>query len=194
MPDTTALPNPTDLLDASNPEDAKALSTEMAMRDSGTDPFKPAVQAVYFGFDETKQAMLPDGISYLSHRVLTEGRRRDYLKRLDRTVRVQNVTRDALMKTPYGEERKALLQVAVIGWNLIGEDGNSIPFNDRNLEKFIDGASPMIIDHVHDQIAEANPWLQNDVSVEDIDKEIETLNELREKKIEEEEGKDISKR
>lgn len=184
----------TELLDPTNPDDATALSTEYAQRAEGTDPFTPAVQAVYFGFDEILQAMFPDGVTYLEHRVLTEGKRTAYNKSLKRVVRVQNVTKDALMNTPTGEERAALMEVAVFDWNLIGPDRKPIPFNLNNLRKFVENANPAIIDHLYKQIAEANPWLNSEVTVEDIDAEIANLQEMREKKVEEEAAKNGSSR
>lgn len=184
--------NPTELLDPTNPEDAKAISTETAMRDQGMDPFTSQPQAVYFGFGETLKAMFPDGVTYLEHRTLNEGERTRYNKSLKRTVRVQNVTRDALMETPSGEERRVLFEVAVKGWNLIDMNRVAVPFSQKALNQFIDGADPKVIDHLYKQLTDANPWLTADVTAEDIEAEIENLQKMLEKKREEESAKNGS--
>lgn len=181
--------NPTELLDPTNPDDAKSLSTEAAMQSQGVDPFTAQPQAVYFGFGEFLHAMFPDGISYLEHKTLNEGERTQYNKSLKRTVRVQNVTRDALMETPSGEERSILFQVAVKGWYVLGPDRKEMAFSLANLNRLILESDPKVVDHLYKQIQEANPWLMADVTIEDIDAEIENLQQMRARKVEEEAAK-----
>lgn len=168
------------------PDPAAVAAAEADMRAQGI-PTHESVQADYFGFEDVSRIMLPDGISYIEHSVLNEGQRRQYLNGINRDVVIQKATGDARVAMRPGDERHSLLKVAICGWNLV-KAGQPVPFNKGNLEKFLNDASPKIIDLIDKEVRKANAWLIEDMSVEDIDKEIETLQELREKKLEEESG------
>lgn len=150
-----------------------------------------SVAADYFGFDETQRVVLPDGISFIEHRVLNEGQRRKYLNAVNRDVRIQKATGDALMRMSPGDERRELLRSALVGWNL-KKNGMDVPFNDKFLSEFLDKANPKVVDLIEKEVRKANPWLLAELSIEDIDREIRDLTELRERKVQEEEGKDVS--
>lgn len=149
------------------------------------------VQADYFGFGEFHSVTLPDGISYIQHKTLNEGDRRKYLNSVNRDVKFQKATGDAIMRIASGDEKQALLRSAIVGWNL-SRGGQPVPFNDRTLAEFLEKASPKIIDIIHKDVQRANDWLAADVTVDDIDKEIAELQELRAKKLDEEQGKAAS--
>lgn len=150
-------------------------------------------QAVYFGFSETHTVMFPDGVSYVEHTTLNEGARRAYLNNLNRDVRFQRATGDAIMKMSSGDERYELLRAAVVGWNLLGPEGKPMVFSKGSpgaaLEQFLDKADPKIIDLIEKDVRKHNPWLLNDVTVEEIDKQIAELTDLRKTKVAEEAGK-----
>lgn len=168
-------------------EEARARSIEANMQAAGL-PTQVAVQEDYFAFDETHREFLPDGLTYVEHKELTEGDRRKYLNATNRDVRLQKTSGDAIIRMSPGDERKALLKAAVKGWNfLVG--GQPLSFNDRNLDKWLEVANPKHIDIVEKAVRKANPWLLAEVSVEELDKEIASLQELRETKIREEAGK-----
>ena len=173
---------------AVNDKESQRISAiEAEMQAQGTS-LTQRVQADYFGFEELKRIVLPDGVSYIEHRVLNEGQRRKYLNAVNRDVRLQRTTGDAIMRMSPGDEKKALLESAIVGWNLTRE-GMPLPFSKGALNDFLDKASPRIIDLIETEIRKTNTWLQADMSVDDIDQEIERLNELREIKVNEEEGK-----
>lgn len=178
--------------DTSLPEspDPTQRQIEESMIEEGQRPFDKVADD-YFGFDQTERITLPDNVSWVEHKIFTEGQRRKYLDRVNRDVRLVKGSGDAIMKMAPGAERKALLEEALVDWNL-KRAGEPIPFSKRNLEMFLDSAPPKIVDLIEKEVRKANSWLQSDVSVEDLDREIEALQELREKKIEEEEGKDSS--
>lgn len=161
---------------------------EEAMIEAGVDPTTP-VQADYFGFDETHTVPLPDGVSWVQHQTLTEGARRKYMNDVNREVRLQKQSGDAILKMQTGEERYNLLKTAITGWNLI-RNGQPVPFNDNNLKQFLDKADPKIIDEIHKDVQKHNAWLMQEVSVEDIDEQIKELEEMREQKLKEQEGND----
>jgi len=165
-----------------------------SMEEAGVTTFE-AIQEDYFGFDETYTVKLPDGKSWIAHSALNEGARRKYMNSQNRELKVQKVTGDAIMKIASGEERLALLQQAITGWNLVTKNKKTgeiepIVFNLPNLNKFLDSASPAIIDLIEKDVRNRNSWLMGDITVEDIDKQIEELQEMREKKVKEAEGND----
>jgi hypothetical protein len=168
--------------------DEQAAAAEAAMVAAGVDPTTP-VQVDYFGFEETEVVLLPDGVSYVEIKILTEGDRRKYLNSVNREVRLQKASGDAIMNLSTGEERHALLSAAICGWNL-KRGGQPVPFSPTNLKDFLTKANPKVIDEIEAQVRKSNPWLTADVSVEDIDQQIRELEELREQKVKEAEGKD----
>ena len=150
------------------------------------------VQVDYFGFDETFKVYLPDGVSYIEHSVLNEGSRRKYMNSVNREVRLQK-SGDAFMKMAGGDERHALLEAAIVGWNLTRYDQRSgeyknVRFNKQELQAFLDVAPPSVVDVIEKDIRDKNPWLTGDVTIEDIDEQMAELKELREKKVQEAEG------
>lgn len=145
------------------------------------------VQEDYFGFDELLTVTLPDGVSWVQHQVFNEGKRRKYLNAINRDVTLSRQTGDAKIRMAPGDERNALLKNALVGWNL-QRGGQPVPFNQANLEKFLDSANPKLIDLIEKEVRKANPWLLAEVSVEDIEKEIAELQELRQTKLDEQAG------
>lgn len=143
----------------------------------------------YFGFDKTHRVYMPDGVSYVEHKEFTEGQRREYLNQTNKAVRLQRSTGDAVMQMAAGDDRYYLLKTAICGWNLY-RGGQPVDFTKKNLEEFLEKANPAIVDKIEKDIRNKNPWLLQDVSVEDIDQQMEELSELRKRKVAEEEGKD----
>jgi hypothetical protein len=172
--------------------DDQIAATEANMTAAGI-PLTESVVVDYFGFEETHVVYLPDGKQFIEHKVLNEGQKRKYQNSVNRDVVIQRATGDAKMRMAPGDERHALLKVAICGWNVY-RNGTPLPFTSRNLDDFLDLAPPKVIDVIEKEVRKANPWLMAEMTVEDIDKEIDSLKEMREKKLEEEAGKDSSAR
>lgn len=149
------------------------------------------IQQDYFAFDIIGRTMFPDGISWVEHAVMNEGARRKYLNAVNREVRVQKSTQDAILKMAPGEERTELLKATIVGWNL-SRGGERIPFTTQNLNEFLLRANPSVINLIEKDVRLANPWLLAEMTLEDIDRELRELQELRAKKVEEEMGKETS--
>lgn len=170
--------------------------TQVADRSSAPVQRPDEVESVfidYFDTDETFQYWLPDGVSWVEHKLLTEGDRQKYLSKTSRELRVQRQTQDMFFNPGAGEDRKAVLEVALVGWNLRRKDRKNgrlepVPFNPNELARFITNANPAVLEGIEDDIRRKNPWLSVDVSVADIDREIERLNDLRAEKVKEQEG------
>lgn len=175
-------------LEVEEEEARRAASMEEAMRADGV-PTHERRQMSYFGFEERHTLTLPDDISWIEHQTLNEGARRRYLNEVNRDIRLQRSTGDAIMKMQAGDEKHALLESAIVGWNLVDESGNPVPFNKGNLQKFLSKASPKIVDLIEKDVRKHNAWLMAEMSVEDIQKQIDELEEMKAAKQRDEEGK-----
>jgi hypothetical protein len=171
-------------------EKARVIQVEAALEAQGLPTSEP-VPEDYFGFEEIHRVALPDGISWVEHKTLNEGQRRKFLNDTNRGVRIKKASGDAEMNFAPGTEKAALLGVAIVNWNLYRK-GATVSFTKNELDKFLQMAPPRIVDIIHKDIVKKNSWLMTEMSVEDIDKEIESLHELRAVKVAEEEGKDVS--
>lgn len=172
-------------------EERDSAVKEMEAQGVATDT---GVFADYFGFEQTRNVMLPDGSSFVTIQLLNEGARRKYLNAVNKDIRIERQTGDAKLKVATGDDRHELLKAAIINWNLKQKNAKTgqmepVPFTGQNLQRFLDNTNPKIIDLIEKEIRKDNEWLVGEVTVEDIDKQIEELQELREKKIAEAEGK-----
>jgi hypothetical protein len=180
---------------------AEAVETEVARQESVLEamraegiPTETGIYDDYFGFQERHRVTLPDGVSWVEHQTLNEGARRRYLNDQNREVKVQKVTGDAILKMQTGEERASLLKAAIVNWDLRRLDEKTkelvvVPFSDQRLRDFLEKAPPSAIDPIEKDVRKHNPWLLADVTVEDIDRQIKELNDMKEQKIREAEGK-----
>lgn len=169
---------------------AQVAAIEEGLKAEGQ-PTHTSIAMDYFGVDERHRVLLPDNVSWIEHKTLNEGERREYLKKTNKEVKLQRATGDAVMKMSPGEERQALLEVALTNWHLM-RGGQEVAFNKTELSMFLTVAPPKILDLVEADIRLKNSWLQGDMTLEDIEKEIANLEELREQKLKEEEGKGSS--
>lgn len=173
--------------DHDTPQSAQIARSMIA---EGQNPYTPA-PVDYFDVGEDTQTMLPDGIQWVSHRVLTEGDRKRYLKAVQKDLKIQKGTQDMIMKLAAGEDRTVLIETAVTGWNLF-RGGKPWPFNPGNLREFAQNGPVKILDLVEQDIRKNNPWLGGDTKPEDIREEIERLQELLAEAEEREAGKSTS--
>jgi len=171
-------------------DDPKTKAVEAAMIAQG-EPTTESIEVDYFAFDETIELILPDGKQKIMHRILTEGARRKYLNGTNRDVKLQRASGDAIMRMAPGDDKAALLKSAIVGWDL-RKNGKAFAFTPRALDEMLEAFPPKIIDLIHKDVVKHNPWLLADLSVEDIDREIEALQEQREAKVAEEAGKAAS--
>ncbi len=133
----------------------------------------------YFDFDETERVTLPDGTSWVAIRKLNEGDRIKYQNAINKDVTVNSNTKDAKIRTAPGTDRKILLEEAICDWNL-QRGGVSVPFSQKACTEFLNKTDPRIIDLIEKAVRKSNSWLLADMTVEEIDKEIADLQELRE--------------
>lgn len=171
--------------------DAATKRTEIALKEAGQATTESGL-IDYFAFSETHKVLLPDGKQFIVHTILNEGAKKNYQNLQSRDLIIQRTTGDAKMKMIPGDERHALLTQAITDWYLIRMvDGLpvEVPFHKRELDKFLIAAPPKIIEIVEKDIRSKNPWLLAEMEVEDIDREIASLEEMKAAKIEADQGK-----
>ena len=175
-------------------EAERVARAEQEMRDAGVS-LEETVQVDYFGFEDTENVYLPDKVSYVTIQALNEGGRRHYLNRVNREVKIAKQTGDAIMQLANGDERRILLMEAIVGWNLVripktGGPPQPLKFQESTLNDFLTNTNPKIVDIIDKAVRDQNPWLMADVTLEDLLKQREELDEQIEKKRLEEEGKE----
>jgi len=171
-------------------QEAAHAAGEASMRSQGI-PDRTSVQADYFGFEERQVCNLPDGVSWIEHQTLNEGARREYLNKVNKEVAIKRLSGDAVMKMQSGDDKHALLEAAIVGWNLT-RAGQPVPFSKGSrgstLSQFLEKTDPKIVDIIEKDVRKHNTWLMVDLSVEDIQKQIDELEEMKAVKIKEEAG------
>ncbi len=149
----------------------------------------------YFGFDETERWFFPDQKQYIEFHVMNEGQRAKFQKLTNKDITLRRQSGDASIKVDPAEERRALLTSSVTGW-LIYRQGEPVPFSigspGANFEQWLDRANPKLVDDLEFTIRKANPWMQADMSVDQIDEEMDRLRELREQAVERQRGEGVS--
>lgn len=170
--------------------------THRAMEAAGVPVEEPAY-VDYFGFSSEDKFHLPDGRQWISYGKLNEGAKRKFQKLTSRDLKVERTTGNAVMKMDPGAERHELIKASVIGWHMMRMSPKTglmeeAPFNDSVFGQFLDKTDPVIIEDLEKAIRKANPWLMDEMTTEDIDREMENLKELRVKVAEREAGKSAS--
>lgn len=166
----------------------KAMEANMIARGESTTESLPID---YFGFEQEHKVVLPDGVQFFVHKELNEGDRRKYMKEANRDVKLQKATGDAYLRMMPGEDRVALLKAAIVDWNLI-QKGKPFQYSKGNVDTVLAVFPPKIIDLVHKDILKHNDWLLGEVTIEDIDRELQSLQEQRQAMVEAEAGKGSS--
>lgn len=146
-------------------------------------------QQDYFGFDRTERFFLPDGKSWIEFKPLNEGRKKAFQDKTSKDLVLERTSGNARMSVLQGSERHELIKASVTDWNLM-RGGRPIPFNAVQLGDFLSLADPVIVENLEKAIRKANPWLLAEMTVEDIDKEIANLQEMREVAAKREAGED----
>lgn len=150
----------------------------------------------YWGVSETRRYTLPDGKQWIEFKIMDEGDKTKFQKMTNSDLIVQR-SGDSRIKIDPARERHELIKSSVTNWNLMqrGQDGqwSPAPFGGaRSLEQWLEKAPPKIVEDLELEIRKANPWMQADMSVEEIDKEIERLQDLRRLARERELGEGVS--
>lgn len=131
----------------------------------------------YWGTDETYKHYLPDGKQWFEFKIMNEGDKTRFQKLTNQDLTIGRDNTAKVRMDP-AAERHTLIKTSVINWNLY-KGGQPVGFSKQILEKWLESAPPKIVEDLEFAIRKANPWLQADMTVEEIDKEIDRLEELR---------------
>jgi hypothetical protein len=189
--------------------------TEASVAESGPpnppqpEPIPQAPQAVgqeppemyedYWGVDETLRHYLPDGKQYFEFRVMDEGARSRFQKLTNEDMTVMRDNTAKVRMDPVAQ-RHTLIKESVVGWFLMQKmpDGTwteappPTAQNKRPIDQWLEKAPPKIVDDLEFAIRKANPWMQADMNLEEVDKEIERLYDLRKQIVARESGEGTS--
>jgi hypothetical protein len=141
----------------------------------------------YFGFDRIERYTLPDGVSYIEFKPMNEGAKKAYQDKTSKDLVLERTSGNARMSVLQGSERHELIRSSVTGWNL-KRGGQPVQFNKVNLGDFLALADPRVIEGLEKAIRKANPWLLAEMSSEDIQKEIDNLEEMKQVALKREAG------
>lgn len=145
------------------------------------------MQTDYFGFQDFDEFYFPDGVTWVKFKVLNEGERSEFERQTQSDFVVERTSGNTRVKMNAARVRHALIQTAVVDWNLV-RGGALVPFSDRALKDFLKLANPKIVSDLETAIRKKNPFLVTDMTVEDIDKQIEDLQEQRRILVERDQG------
>lgn len=151
-------------------------------------------QADYFGFGGTEKFVFPDGVTFIEFNIMNEGQKSRFQRETNRDLTISRQG-DARVKTDPAGDRHALISASCTDWNLIRStpDGpRPLPFNPTNLRDFLTNTNPKLVEDLEVKIRKANPWMQGELSVKEIDEQIDELKKMREEAEEREAGESSS--
>lgn len=143
----------------------------------------------YFSTSETKEVVLPDGVSSVTIKKLTEGERKKYQDSTTKEFSMDPSTQRMSMDWNVGSQKHVLLELSIVGWKLFDSNEKPITYSDEKKKDFLEKADPIVIDAIEKAINDFNPWTYQQRTVEEIEAEIKRLGDILKKKKEEEEKK-----
>lgn len=152
----------------------------------------------YFGFEDIQKHFLPDRKQYFVLQRMNEGQKSRYQRDTRQDVKIERSTGDAKLRTDPATERHALIKACVINWFMFRKNPatgkvEEVPFSESgrglgNLDQWLAVADPKLVEDLEKACRKLNPWMLAELSVDDIDKEIENLKEMREAAVKREQG------
>ena len=149
----------------------------------GTEEFED-----YFsGFGGSRKFMMPDKIQFIEFQVMNEGQKAKFQRETRSAINISRKTENASIMPDPARERHALIKSSVCDWNIYTKNKNTgekvtVVFNTGNLQAFLDRANPKIVEDLESEIRKANPWMVDEITIQDIDEQIEELTQLRAEK------------
>jgi hypothetical protein len=177
--------------------DEELAQIEERQRAAGIVVEEPAYED-YFGTDRVERYMLPDGKQWIDLKILDFGDQSEYQEATTRDITLKRNTGDANIKLNPAEERRVLIILSVVNWNMVRRDpstGKFVPVtfsksttikNGRitagggTFDQWLAHAPAKIVNDLENKIREINPWLRTDnETVEALQEEIDRLTERR---------------
>lgn len=163
--------------------------TEM-MTESSVENSTPVI-ANYWGVKEERKHFLPDGTQHFVFKIMNEGDKVKFQKMTNQDL-IVNRDNSARIKMDPATERHQLIETCVTGWKLYMPDGAEAKFSSAMLKNWLTEASPKLVEDLEFAIRKANPWMQADMSLEEVDKELDRLTDLKKDLINKQLGEDVS--
>jgi len=139
-------------------------------------------QDFFSPFLSYEKYILPDGIQTVTFKIMSEGDRMKYQGKTNKPININRRDDSASIKPDLANDRLVLIELSVTDWTLMrkSSDNEWIPvvFSSANLHNWILTTDPKIVSGLERAIQKANPWMQAEMSVEDIKKEIADLEEM----------------
>lgn len=148
----------------------------------------------YWGTDEKQKWYLPDGQQYFEFKIMDEGAKVQFQKLTNQDL-IVNRDNTAKVRVDPATERHTLIKTSVVDWNLYKVvDGvpEPVKFSPQLLNKWLTVAPPKIVEDLEHAIRLANPWMQEEMTLEEVDKEIDRLTEIKKQIIDREAGEGSS--
>lgn len=141
----------------------------------------------YWGTDLTERWNLPDGVQWMEVKVMNEGDRSKFERLTSQDLRVDQRSQQAIMKMDQARDRHSLIEAAVTNWKLYrkikgGEKQGQLEevrFTREKLTAWLEEADPKLVDDLSMFIRKINPWLHGEMTIEQVDQEIERLRGVR---------------
>lgn len=114
-------------------------------------------QRSYFNSNKLNRILLDDGLSYIEHKLIDEGTFEKF-QDLTSTVKLSQENASTEVDLALGKTRRFLLENLVVGWNLVDEADNALPFSYNKLMEL----PPKVIHTVVEDIYQKNDILRAD--------------------------------
>ena len=141
----------------------------------------------YWGTDETHRWDFPDGVQWMEVKVMNEGDRAKFERLTSQDLRVDQRSQQAIMRLDQARDRHSLIEAAIVNWKLYrktkggNNDGQleEVRFTREKLTGWLQTADPRLVDDISMFIRKVNPWLHGEMTIEQVDQEIERLRGVR---------------
>lgn len=152
----------------------------------------------YWGTEDSQNWYFPDKRQFMVVKVMDEGDRSKYERDTSTDLVIEGQTRNTRVKMDMARDRHGLIKSAVVGWNLFRRTHKGpnqgqmepVAFSDHNLADWLKSANPKLVDELSLFIRKVNPWLFGEMTIEQIDEDIDRLQKVREDLVRKEQGKD----
>jgi hypothetical protein len=143
-----------------------------------------AITDYWSGPPEAQRWYFPDGVQYLEWIPLNHGGRAAYQRATQVDMNIDHRSKDVKIKGNLGADVDALVNLCTIDWKMF-RGGQQVTFSrgvdspGALLNQWLKQADPALVDRYVQVLRRANPWLTSELTVEEIDQQIEDLKALR---------------
>jgi hypothetical protein len=120
-------------------------------------------QKIYFGVKKTKKFFLDESNEqWIEHKKLNEGERSSYQDAVGGVIKMEQNTGKAEMEVKAGRDRKELLKIAVVGFNvmILEVDVPVVKNSMDDWEKLYNEMDSDLAEALHQDIMEFNGWIK----------------------------------